>query len=81
MKVGEIVVPVDATDDAVHRFCDRDIAIGSNLSNLIRRGNCSSFFGLGGKQVEFLLDGFSGGFRQPDCHKMGFDPAAIVPDQ
>src|SRR6185312_935714 len=80
-KVREIVVVGNTADDAVHGFGDGDIAIGSELADLVGRWNVGSCLAPGRLQLEFLFYRFSGGFGESDSHAMGIDAGTVRPDE
>src|SRR5580692_2059342 len=81
MEVGKIVMLGDGGRDAVDGLGNGGVAAGYDLLHFVGGGDLGLGAAPGGLQVEFLLDGFTRGFRQAVGHAVGIDAAAVGADQ
>ena len=80
-EVAEMVMPVDTTQDTVHRFGDGRVVAGGDLSDVVGGGDRGPLPAFGRQQLELFFDGFSGGFGEPGADPVGVHPAAIGLDE
>jgi len=63
VKIGEMIVFVDASDNPVHRFGNGKVIVRSDPLDLIGAKYWSVFYSQVRQELEFLLDSFADGFR------------------
>lgn len=81
LQVEEMVMLVDAGNDALHGFGNRDGRAGNNLWHMVGNRALRGRLASGRDKVEFLLDGFTRGFGKPVGHAVGIDPGAVITDE